>query len=132
MHEPDLEEAAIRFANGDHSGAESGLLEVLAQHQQDDPAQQLEIWMTLFDLYRATGQQDRFDALAIDFAAQYGRSAPLWFSMPAQLGLAAEAAPAAEPAVVVLAALGTFDIVEAIRARSNRSAAAHPRPDVVE
>ena len=69
--------------------------------QQDDPAQQLEIWMTLFDLYRATSSRhDRFDTLAIDFAAQYGRSAPLWFSMP-QLGLAAEAAPAAEPAVAM-------------------------------
>eukprot|EP01037_Dinobryon_pediforme_P006856 gene6856-6932_t len=101
VHEPDLEEAAIRFANGDHAGAESGLLEVLAQHQQDDPAQQLEIWMTLFDLYRATGQHDRFDTLAIDFAAQYGRSAPLWFSIPAQLGLAVEVAPAAEPAAAM-------------------------------
>ncbi|MBT9514178.1 MAG: STAS domain-containing protein [Acidovorax sp.] len=96
VHEPDLEEAAIRFANGDHAGAESGLLDVLAQHQQDEPEQQLEIWMTLFDLYRATGQHDRFDALAIDFAAQYSRSAPLWFSMPELLGMvAAAAAPAA-------------------------------------
>src|SRR3989338_5790016 len=51
VHEPDLEEAAIRFANGDHAGAESGLLDVLAQHQQDAPDDQLEIWMTLFDLY---------------------------------------------------------------------------------
>ena len=97
VHEPDLEEAAIRFANGDHAGAESGLLDVLAQHAQDDPQQQLEIWMTLFDLYRATGQQDRFDTLAIDFAARFSRSAPLWFSMPDQLGLAPAAAPAAAP-----------------------------------
>ena len=29
VHEPDLEEAAIRYANGDHEGAESGLLQVL-------------------------------------------------------------------------------------------------------
>ena len=87
VHEPDLEEAAIRFANGDHVGAEAGLLDVLARHGQDDADQQFEIWMTLFDLYRATGQQDRFDALAIDFAARFSRSAPLWFSMPEQLGL---------------------------------------------
>jgi anti-anti-sigma regulatory factor len=95
VHEPDLEEAAIRFANGDHAGAESGLLDVLAMHQQDPPDQQLEIWMTLFDLYRATGQHDRFDTLAIDFAAQYSRSSPLWFSMPEQLGMAVDVAPAA-------------------------------------
>jgi ABC-type transporter Mla MlaB component len=91
VHEPDLEEASIRFANGDHAGAESGLLEVLAQHRQAPPDQQLEIWMTLFDLYRATGQHDRFDTLAIDFAAQYSRSAPLWFSIPEQLGMSVDA-----------------------------------------
>ena len=96
VHEPDLEEAAIRFANGDHAGAESGLLEVLAQHQQDAPEQQLEIWMTLFDLYRAIGQRDRFDTLAMDFAARYSRSAPTWFSMPEQLGLAGLNVPVAE------------------------------------
>jgi hypothetical protein len=89
VHEPDLEEAAIRYANGDNEGAESGLLEVLEQHRQDDPQQQLDLWMTLFDLYRATGQHDRFENLAIDFAAQYSRSAPLWFSLPEQLGLSA-------------------------------------------
>ena len=100
VHEPDLEEAAIRFANGDHAGAEAGLLDVLAQHQQDPPEEQLEIWMTLFDLYRATGQQERFDTLAIDFAAQYGRSAPLWFSMPEQLGMAPATATATPAAAV--------------------------------
>ena len=87
VHEPDLEEAAIRFANGDHEGAESGLLDVLARHANDDPKAQFDIWMTLFDLYRATGQQDRFDKLAIDFAGHFGRTAPLWFSMPERLGL---------------------------------------------
>ncbi|PZU37883.1 MAG: hypothetical protein DI574_09375, partial [Acidovorax sp.] len=65
VHEPDLEEAAIRFANGDYAGAEAGLKEVLVQHEHSDPQQQHDIWMTLFDLYRATGQQEPFDALAI-------------------------------------------------------------------
>ncbi len=96
VHEPDLEEAAIRFANGDYAGAETGLTEVLAQHQQDAPPQQHDLWMTLFDLYRATGQQDRFDTLAIDYAARFGRSAPLWFSLPEQLGL--QGVAVAEPA----------------------------------
>lgn len=88
VHEPDLEEAAIRFANGDYAGAEAGLLGVLAQHAQSPPDQQFDIWMTLFDLYRATGQQERFDTLALDFAALFSRSAPWWFSIPEQLGLA--------------------------------------------
>lgn len=95
VHDPDLEEAAIRYANGDHEGAESGLMQVLEQHRQDDPEQQLELWMTLFDLYRATGQQDRFESLAIDFAAQYSRSAPLWFSLPEQLGVQVSSSKAA-------------------------------------
>ena len=99
VHEPDLEEAAIRFANGDYVGAEAGLMEVLAQHQQDEPERALDIWMTLFDLYRATGQHDRFDTLAIDYAARFGRSAPLWFSLPQQLGLqAVSGAQQAQPA----------------------------------
>ncbi|SFD86012.1 STAS domain-containing protein [Paracidovorax konjaci] len=95
VHEPDLEEAAIRFANGDYAGAESGLLEVLSQHEGDDLERQAEFWMALFDLYRAIGEHERFDALAIDFAARFGRSAPLWFSMPELLGLQVPAAASA-------------------------------------
>jgi anti-anti-sigma regulatory factor len=41
-----------------------------------------ETWLTLFDLYRATGQQDRFETAAIDFAGRFQRSAPQWFSLP--------------------------------------------------
>ena len=108
VHDPDLEEAAIRFANGDHAGAEAGLLEVLAQRRHDAPEQQLEIWMALFDLYRATGQQDRFDVLAIEFAAPFGRSAPLWFSLPEQLGLASVTAPTAQAAAAAAAAQRDF------------------------
>ena len=87
VHLPDLEEAAIRFANGDYDGAEASLKEVLAQHAEGEPAQLLEIWRTLFDLYRATGQQDPFEVAAIKFAGRFERSAPLWFSIPVQLGI---------------------------------------------
>jgi ABC-type transporter Mla MlaB component len=79
-HDPELEEAAIRFANGDNSGAEAGLLEVLAPSAPR--ADHDETWLTLFDLYRATGQQERFETAALDFANRLGRSAPQWFSMP--------------------------------------------------
>ena len=82
----DLEEAAIRFANGDNDGAESALLNALKASGQR--REQIENWSAaLFDLYRATGQQDRFDSVAIDFAEHFGRSAPAWFSMPELLGL---------------------------------------------
>jgi ABC-type transporter Mla MlaB component len=92
-HDPELEEASIRFANGDDAGAESGLMEVLgpggARIDHD------ETWLTLFDLYRATGQQDRFESAAIEFAGRFGRSAPQWISLPEAVGKIGSAAPAA-------------------------------------
>ena len=92
-HDPELEEAAILFANGDDDGAEAGLLDVLkpggARTDHD------ETWLTLFDLYRATGQQERFEAAAIDFAGRFARSAPQWMSMPEAVGRMAAQAPAA-------------------------------------
>jgi hypothetical protein len=36
----------------------------------------------LFDLYRAIGQHHKFESLALDYAQQFGWSAPQWFSMP--------------------------------------------------
>ncbi len=83
--DPDLEEAAIGFANGDDAGVEVMLLNALQRdHVRRDLA---EGWMAaLFDLYRATGQQTRFDRVAIDFAERFGRSAPAWFSIPDSLG----------------------------------------------
>lgn len=83
-HDPELEEASIRFANGDDSGAEAGLLEALGA--RGTRANHDETWLTLFDLYRATGQQDRFESAAIDFAGRFGRSAPQWFSIPEIVG----------------------------------------------
>ena len=95
QHDPELEEAAIRFANGDDAGAEAGLLEAISargsRHQHE------ESWLTLFDLYRATGQYDRFESLAIDFASKFHRSAPMWFSIPEMVGKLAGAEPVAAP-----------------------------------
>ena len=36
----------------------------------------------LFDLHRATGQQHKFEGLALEYAQQFGWSAPQWFSLP--------------------------------------------------
>lgn len=92
-HDPELEEASIRFANGDDEGAEAGLLEVLGP--QGSRINHDETWLTLFDLYRASGKQDRFEAAAIDFASRFGRSAPQWFSLPEIVGRMNTPAPAA-------------------------------------
>jgi len=79
-HDAELEEAAIRFANGDDAGAEAGLLEILAPNAAR--AGHADTWLTLFDLYRATAQQDKFETAAIQFVERFDRSAPQWFSMP--------------------------------------------------
>ncbi|SDM25591.1 hypothetical protein SAMN05428957_103431 [Oryzisolibacter propanilivorax] len=97
VHDPDLEEAAIRFAGADYAGAEAALRDVLSRRELSDEAAR-EVWLTLFDLYRATGQQQAFESLALDYAGRFHRTAPLWFSLPQQLGLAAAQGPAAPDA----------------------------------
>ncbi|MEI8030272.1 MAG: STAS domain-containing protein [Comamonadaceae bacterium] len=85
LADPDLEEAAIRFANGDDAGAEAGLLSVL--RAENAPPDSANLWAAaLFDLYRATGQQASFDRVAIEYAQRFGHSAPAWFSVPELLG----------------------------------------------
>ena len=120
--DPDLEEAAIRFANGDDQGAEAGLLEAL--QSGNGLPEQTEIWTAaLFDFYRATDQQGKFDRIALEFAEQSGRSAPAWFSMPAEMSVApaedstsSAAAPLMDdavwesPARLDLTAMGTLHL----------------------
>ncbi|HQZ07929.1 MAG: STAS domain-containing protein [Rhodoferax sp.] len=86
MSDPDLEEAAIRFANGDEGGAEASLQTALS-NPDAKPDRAVRWAMALLDLYRATGQQGHFDIASIEFAERFNRSAPPWFSIPANLGL---------------------------------------------
>jgi len=78
--DPEVEEAAIRFANGDDAGAEQGLKETIGEGGQRE--NQLDNWLALFDLYRATGQLAPFESQAVDFVNRFGRSAPQWYDMP--------------------------------------------------
>ena len=80
VHDAELEEAAILFANGDDAGAEAGLREILAPGSLR--ADHVHTWLTLFDLYRATGEEEKFETAAIQFAERFDRSAPQWFSLP--------------------------------------------------
>ena len=85
VFDPELEEAAIRFASGDDAAVEAILVTALARggpKREDN-----EIWMTLFDHFRATGEQAKFETAAIDYAGHFERSAPSWFSLPKLLGL---------------------------------------------
>jgi ABC-type transporter Mla MlaB component len=92
-HDAELEEASISFANSDDVAAEAALLEMLAP--SGSRTGQSEVWMALFDLYRATDNQEKFENAAIKFVQKFDRSAPQWFSMPAMVRqLAAPAAKA--------------------------------------
>jgi len=87
VHDPELDEAVIAFANADFNHCEQALTALVkpqaARHRHADT------WHVLLDLYRATGQQLRFEALAIDYANLFGRSSPQWYSLPKRVADAA-------------------------------------------
>ncbi|MGC4367733.1 STAS domain-containing protein [Hydrogenophaga sp. R2] len=78
--DPEVEEAAIRFANGDDAGAEQGLMDMIidGSPKADDMAS----WLTIFDFYRATGQVAPYESRAVDFTTRFHRSPPQWYDMP--------------------------------------------------
>jgi hypothetical protein len=80
VHDPELDEAVISFANADFAQCEEALQRITAP--DGDRGQHAETWLVLFDLYRATGQQQRFESLAVEYAQQFGWSAPQWYSLP--------------------------------------------------
>lgn len=85
VHDPEMEEAAILFANGEDNATEAALLACISQagpRQTHEPS-----WLTLFDFYRAVGNQAKFEDLSLSFVTRFNRSAPQWFSMPEMLGL---------------------------------------------
>lgn len=92
VHDPELDEAVIAFANADFDHCEHSL-EALTS-TRGARARHAETWLARFDLYRATGQQAKFEALAVDYAQRFGWSPPQWFSLPR---LVAEAAAQERP-----------------------------------
>src|SRR6202008_3998297 len=91
-HDPDLDEAVIPFANAYFEQCEQSLSHLTGPGGAR--AQHAETWLVLFDLYRAIGQQHKFESLALDYAQQFGWSAPQWYSLPR---LVAEAASEDRP-----------------------------------
>ena len=81
----DLEEAAIRFANGDDAGAAACLLAALKTENGRSEAGKARA-AALLDLYRATGQRGNFDRVAAEYVQRFGQAAPAWFSTPDLLG----------------------------------------------
>lgn len=89
VHEQDLEEAAILFASDRAEDAEKALVAII-RGSGSDVAGKEDVWLALFDLYRATGRQDRFDIVALEYARIFNKSAPVWFSLPQLLGQGAQ------------------------------------------
>lgn len=72
---PELEEAAVLYANG-KVGETAALLNryLLDQPENRDPLP----WYMLFDLYEASDQAAPFEDAAVDFAVKFERSPPTW------------------------------------------------------
>jgi len=89
VHDPELDEAVIAFANADFTHCENALTQLV--DASGDRHKHAETWYVLFDLYRAIGQQAKFETLAMDYANLFGSSSPQWFSLPQLVANAAAA-----------------------------------------
>jgi hypothetical protein len=100
VHDAELDEVVIAFANADFNAAEAALADLTGAGGVREG--HLDTWLTRFDLYRATGQLPKFEALAVDFAHAFGQSAPQWISLPELVADAAQQQPrsAAGPAEI--------------------------------
>lgn len=72
------EEAAVLYANGDVREAEAVLDNVL---QAKEASSGEGLWMMLLDLYRLTGQKERFESRVLDYATRFERSPPAWLDL---------------------------------------------------
>ncbi|MCS6786451.1 MAG: STAS domain-containing protein [Thiobacillaceae bacterium] len=80
---PELEEAAVLYANGKTGDAAALLNRYLLDHPDlRDP----QPWYMLFDLYEATGQSAPFEDAAVEFAVRFERSPPTWSPRVLQSG----------------------------------------------
>ena len=82
-----LDEAALRFSRRDDAGAEAILLQAVG----DDGAlaDHADTWLTLLDLYCATGEPGKFEAAAARYAQRLRHKAPQWTSLPVRAADAA-------------------------------------------
>jgi hypothetical protein len=93
MHDEGLDESVIAFASGDFQGCERSLQALIAP--RGERRDHDETWLVMFDLYRAIGQQAKFETLTMEYVEHFHRSAPQWFSLPKLLA-DATATPASE------------------------------------
>jgi hypothetical protein len=95
VHDEGLDEAVIAFASGDFQACERSLQALVGPRGERRDHE--ETWLVLFDLYRAIGQQAKFETLTMEYVEHFHRSAPQWFSLPKLLAEATAAPKADEP-----------------------------------
>ncbi|MBA3588358.1 hypothetical protein [Methylibium sp.] len=88
-HDPDLDEAVISFANAEFEACERSIAGLIAP--DGERYGHAETWLVMFDLYRATGRQQPFESLALDYTQRFGWSPPQWFSIPQMVAAEAPA-----------------------------------------
>jgi len=101
VHDEALDEAVIAFAGGDFAGCEKALQALIGP--RGERRDHDETWLVLFDLYRAIGQQAKFETVTMEYVERFHRSAPQWFSLPRQL---AEATKKPESAQAMSGGIG--------------------------
>lgn len=88
-------DAALLYAQGEFEEAHGVLCALLADPSLGHDAAEL-LTVSLFDVYRCAGQQERFEALALDYASRIGRSPAEWFSLADECAESASLDPAQE------------------------------------
>ena len=73
---PELEEAAILYANAQSQAAGATLKSAIDRGQLGAHARQA--WLMLFDVLQALGARTEFDTLALEYAARFEQSPPPW------------------------------------------------------
>ncbi|MET0381879.1 MAG: hypothetical protein ABW032_00485, partial [Burkholderiaceae bacterium] len=71
VHDEALDEAVIAFASGDFQGCERALQALVGP--RGDRRDHDETWLVLFDLYRAIGQQSKFETVTMEYVDRFHR-----------------------------------------------------------
>jgi anti-anti-sigma regulatory factor len=119
---PDLEEAAILYANGQMDASIATLKRAIARGDLGASAQQA--FLMLLDVYHGADQRASFDDLALDYAARFEQSPPGWRDIPRAAPAAAKGAANA----TTIAFPASVDAAVAKQIEAVQRAAATKRP----
>ncbi len=109
---PLFDQACIDFANGQDESAERALLDAISG--SPDRELENEFWLALFDLYRASNNAVRFEALVADYVDRFQSSAPSWDTAAGRTAAAPRRATNAQTgSTASFTALGEIDAPQA-------------------